>query len=300
MPEHDDSAIAFGQRLLALLDTGSFTASYKYAVLVTLIDAVLEGADGHGDPPAAVHAIDIGRRVLAIYWRQARPFTADGPLRQSRQRDIVTRIDEFRRRHRLDGLVTVEAARRAHPTDFADLERDVVATVVRYPIPLLQKVGIGRRAVEQRFIYAYGWAEGVSAAVVHRSGFDDRMHLVGDAGAHPMALAGLLRPVIQRDWLEFVARRNDADVEELRLHRHLFGGDRVSLGGRAPSPAAGRQVSSAKSRMCSRGRDPRRRPAAPPARSTCTNLTAASCGSADQASSKGWTVPGCSRCCVPT
>ena len=35
-----------------------------------------------------------------------------------------------------------QAACRAHPTDFADLEHDVVATVVRYPVPLLQKIGM--------------------------------------------------------------------------------------------------------------------------------------------------------------
>lgn len=115
------------------------------------------------------------------------------------------------------------------PTQVADLEQDVVSTVIRYPIPLLQKLGSGGRAVEHRFIYDYGWADGVTSAATRRSDFDDRMHLVADAGAHLVALAGLLRPLIQRDWLDFVARRNDADVEELRLQQFLFGSDRIGL-----------------------------------------------------------------------
>ena len=69
----DGEAIAFGQRILELLDTGSFTASYKYAVLLALLDAVLEGTDDHGRPPTVLHGRDIGRRVLELYWPQARP-----------------------------------------------------------------------------------------------------------------------------------------------------------------------------------------------------------------------------------
>lgn len=228
-----DAAIVFGQRMLGLLETASFTASYKYAVLLALLDAVLEGVDERGDPPSVVHAVDIGRRVLAIYWPQTRPFTPAGPLRQSSQRgSVVEKIGRYRREHAVGDLATVDAARRRDPGAFGALERDVVATVVRYPIPLLQKVGSGRRAVERRFIYEYGWAEGITPAAVHHRAFDDRMFLADDAGAHLVALAGLLRPVIQRDWLNFVARRN-AEVEELRLQQYLFGSDRIALRGLA-------------------------------------------------------------------
>jgi 5-methylcytosine-specific restriction endonuclease McrA len=143
---------------------------------------------------------------------------------------VVQKIAEFRHDHLLEDLVTVDRAQRLHPEAFDRLERDVVATIVRFPIPLLQKVGIGGRAVEQRFIYEYGWTTSIQAAAVHRSSFDDRMWLADRAGEHLSALAGLLRPLIQRDWLQFVARRNDADVEELRLEQFLFGADRIGLG----------------------------------------------------------------------
>ncbi|HSK90637.1 MAG TPA: HNH endonuclease domain-containing protein, partial [Euzebyales bacterium] len=91
------------------------------------------------------------------------------------------------------------------------------------------KVGSGGRAIEQRFIYTYTWDEGVAAGRVHDPTFDDAMHLVDGAGEHLIALAGLLRPVVQREWLAFVAKRNHADVDELRLQEFLFGGDRIGL-----------------------------------------------------------------------
>lgn len=50
-----------------------------------------------------------------------------------------------------------------------------------------------------------------------------------DSGSHLVALAGLLRPLIQREWLAFVARRKDADVEEPRLQQFLFGSERIGL-----------------------------------------------------------------------
>lgn len=226
----DAPAVDFGQRMLALLDTGSFTASYKYAVLLTIMDAVLEGTDELGRPPAVLHGRDIGRRVLRLYWPQTRPFTERGPLRQSSQRgSIVEKITGFREDHRLGDHVTVEQAQSLHPDAFAALERHVVATVVRYPIPLLQKVGSGGRAIEQRCIYTYAWDGGVATGRVHDPAFDDAMHLVDGAGEHLIALAGLLRPVIQREWLAFVAKRNHADVDELRLQEFLFGGDRIGL-----------------------------------------------------------------------
>lgn len=168
-----ESPIAFGQRVLALLETGNFTASYKYAVLLALIDAVLEGVDARGDAPAVLHGRDIGRRVLALYGPQTRPFTAAGPLRQSTQAgNIVDKIARFRSDHDLDGLGTIEQARRRRPDEFAALERDVVATAVRYPIPLLQKIGAGGRAVEQRFIFDHGWSDGIAPTAVHNPGFD--------------------------------------------------------------------------------------------------------------------------------
>ena len=40
--------IAFGEALLGLLDRGSFVATYKYAVLIGLMDLCMEGTDCHG------------------------------------------------------------------------------------------------------------------------------------------------------------------------------------------------------------------------------------------------------------
>ena len=45
----DDSAIAFAEKLLLMLDEGRFSSTYKYAVLLGLLDLCLEHTDAHGD-----------------------------------------------------------------------------------------------------------------------------------------------------------------------------------------------------------------------------------------------------------
>ena len=45
MPAEIGDTIAFAERVLTLLDDGSFTATYKYAVLLGLTDLCLEGVE---------------------------------------------------------------------------------------------------------------------------------------------------------------------------------------------------------------------------------------------------------------
>jgi 5-methylcytosine-specific restriction endonuclease McrA len=221
--------VAFAEKLLALLDTGSFTTSYKYALLLEVFDAAMEGTAADGSAPRSLRGRDLGRRVFELYWRQARPYSDAGPLRQSKQRDVVFKIADLRQQLQLAEHVSLDAARLAHPHAVGKLEREVVATVVRYPIPLLQRFGASGSAVEDRFIYEVPWDEGISPGRVHRNDFDDRLHLVDGAGEHLLAIAGLARPVVEREWLRHVARRNVDQVDELRLEAFLFGSERISL-----------------------------------------------------------------------
>lgn len=222
-------AIAFGEKLLALLDTGSFTTSYKYAVLLALVDEVLENSGVDGAPPRVVHGRAIGRRVFDLYWSQARPFSEAGPLRQSRLRDLTVKLSELRDQLGVAEYMTVHEAARRHPDEIAKARHAVEVVVLRYPIPRLQRLGDGKHAVEDRFIYDYGWDTSVAVGALRSENFDDRLHLVGRVGSHLIALAGLIRPVVQREWMAHVARRNEDQLDDFRLERYLFGSERVDL-----------------------------------------------------------------------
>jgi hypothetical protein len=229
----ENGALALGQRVLAILDTGSFTTSYKYATLLALIDEVVEGVDESGEPPSVVHAARLGERVLRRYWPHARPFSEAGHLRQSSQPvtkpDLVAKIDACRTRLELASSVTLELASSQYPNEMADLRDVVLNTVVRWPIPLLQRLGTGAGVIEDRFLFDYRWTAGLSGAS-GRQDFDGRMWLRPGVGRHLVRLAGLLRPIVEREWTRFVAERNKGTIDELRLERFLFGAERANLG----------------------------------------------------------------------
>lgn len=114
--------VAFAERLLALLDSGSFTMSYKYAVLLALVDVCLEGLTDTGQPPDQVRAGAVADKVLELYWRQAMPYPAGGDTRVLRQRpelpklDLVARIAAYREASGFDRSMREAAA--ADPEGF--------------------------------------------------------------------------------------------------------------------------------------------------------------------------------------
>ncbi|MCB9731984.1 MAG: hypothetical protein H6745_05050 [Deltaproteobacteria bacterium] len=158
-PPHDPRApIRFAESALQLLDQGGFTATYKYAVLLALMDLCLEGTGKDGAPPTMVTTRQLAEKVIDLYWPQTRPFLPplDRPLSQTRGKDkqakIVADIDAFQR---ADPGLSLHAARSfdAHADRWRRLVDDVEWTLILMPLPRLQTVG-GRTL---RLIYEIRW-----------------------------------------------------------------------------------------------------------------------------------------------
>lgn len=88
----ETGANAFAERVLTLLDEGSFTATYKYAVLLGLMDLCMERASAKGDPPRP------SRRASSL----RRSSNSTGPTRfpteECRNRVSCDRIPADKRR----------------------------------------------------------------------------------------------------------------------------------------------------------------------------------------------------------
>ena len=224
--------VVFAERLLALLDSGRFTMSYKFAVLLALVDSCLEGLTATGEPPEELHARVVADKVLELYWRQAMPYHGEGEARVLRQRpelrkrDLVTRVAAYRESVGFDR--SMAEARAADPDGYAALRSQTFATVVRMPLPKLQRMNRDD-PFGDGFLYRIGWPNEVSASRLRRPDFDDRIHLKPGVGAMLVRLAGLVRPIVQRRWAEFVARRNTDVLDDLTLDEFLFGAERIGL-----------------------------------------------------------------------
>lgn len=225
---------AFVEKLLTLLDQAHFTATYKFAVLLGLVDLCMEHATAQGAAPGSVTTAQLAAKVLALYWPQATAFRGTAVvLRQSaeRARDarIISLVRAFRAEHAPDASTTLARARAAAPGEFAELAREVEWTLVEMPLPRVQ--ALSRRGDEDRFLYDIAWSvrEPVTRGAFRRGDFDNVIRFRAGASEQMVALASFVRPLVQRRWAAKVAQLNAGVVEDARLEEFLFGAARVSL-----------------------------------------------------------------------
>ncbi len=238
-PPHD--LIAFAERLMSLLDQGQFVATYKYAVLLGLMDLCLEATDRHGQAPQSVTTRELARKVIELYWPHTQDFDRDSAarvLRQNsgRQARILSDIGAFRGRLP-DPSVTLDRARLFDSAGYGRLLDDVEWTLILMPLPRLQVVG----GLSDPFVYDIAWDLGIERrrADVRRyqrgeaSDFDNLIRFLPGVGDHLVRLNGLLRPLIYRGWAAMVARFNG--LPESELESFLFGIDRTALASVRPA-----------------------------------------------------------------
>jgi hypothetical protein len=225
-------AIGFAEKVLELLDEGRYTATYKYAVLLALIDLTLEHTKRSGAPPDELTTRQVAEKIVEIYWPHTLPFVGRAPtgvLRQSTRghAEIISTIARFRQRASPDPGVPRWEARRAAPEAYERLVRDVEWKLIQMPLPRLQLMGRTYRP----FIYEIAWDSTVQrrAVVAYLAGrsrtFDNRLLLKPGVGEYLRQLNGLLRPLVQRRWAAMVAQLNR--LHESQLDAFLFGADRT-------------------------------------------------------------------------
>lgn len=227
MTARDDDAIAFAEQVLTLLRQGAVSTTYKYAVLLGLIELALEGVSASGAPPTMVTTHQLAEVVVRLYWPQVAPYADGAVLRQSNtgQAEIVDRVAAARA---ACGGVSAARARLQAPAEFARLVRDVEWKLVEMPLPRLQRFG----GTESRFIYDIAWTDEVKRRQFNAASFNNAIDLRPGVGEHLVRLDGLLRPLLHREWAAQVAAANRLPAAQ--LEEHLFGVDRVAL-----APVAG-------------------------------------------------------------
>lgn len=228
MAGRQDDMVDFATQLLELINGASTTSTYKYALLMALIDLCQEGVGSTGGPRGSVTTRQVVQRVLEIYWPQVRPHgSTGGTLRQLNGRapnGIADYIADFRSSLPDRAQRTPHTALTESPKEFERLLDKIEWVFIRYPIPLLQRVG--RHRVD--LIYTTTWDVDVRGGEVSRyqrclrdgadvleSSFDNAIRFLPRAEEFLASLAGLLRPLIRREWTRFVAVRNGDELEDL-------------------------------------------------------------------------------------
>lgn len=219
---------SFAERLLTLLDQASVATTYKYALVLALLDASLESTNDRGEPPERIEVATLADQVLAMYWPHTDPYPGSGVvLRQSGtgQAELVTAIEKFRR---ADPARRSTLASARYSPEFARLRAIVAWKLAEMPLPRLQRIG----RVDDRFLYDIGWDDTVTRSQFEADGFDRAVRLRPGVGRELIRLNPLIRPLVERLWAARVVVYNrlpDGRLDEFLFRRARLDATRVRL-----------------------------------------------------------------------
>lgn len=221
--------------MLELLDQGDFVSTYKYALLLSLIDISIESAGTGGDyVELGISTRHIAEKTIENYWPHANTYQKSGRLlvqmksTKPEHNTILSKIHSFRSLIPAERSASLFFAKNHYKDEYDHLLDFTEERMVEMPIRRLQNFG----GHSDAFIYRLEKDDVVSD--IGKSRFDRKSarktHIIflrpGVAQLFAR-LSGILRPIIQREWTRKVARFNQLD--EYELEDFLFGLDRVTL-----------------------------------------------------------------------
>jgi hypothetical protein len=215
--------MVLGGKLLSLLDEANVTATYKPALLMSIIDCATEMGDGESIPVSR-----LAERVVELYWPQTVAYPTTGEVlsqNQGSQAKAVRAIVDFRVKSGINSRTIPERVKAG--IAWERLVRKVELSLAEMPIPRLQ-------IPFDSFLYDFDWPWANDGT--WRAGAYDqssrRISLYPGVTGSLISLGPLLRPFIMRWWSEKAAALNPK-VEEaasmLNFEQFMFGRDRVAL-----------------------------------------------------------------------
>jgi hypothetical protein len=219
--------LLLGQRVVAILETGMRTATYKLATLMALIEHCIENLPQHPSDTLQVPIPDLAHRVLELYWRQVRPFEGH-ELRQStgEKARIPRAVMALRAAAPASGSVSL--AMTVAPSAYQAAVDEIGLCLAQQPLYRLQRMP--GTETSERFLYNDSFLHAHITRGALR-GHGNAIELMPGVAFGLARLAGLLKPALEIMWVDDVRRMNRslrADVPDIA--GHLFGRDRVALG----------------------------------------------------------------------
>ncbi len=223
--------VAFLEKMQRLLAEGDFTATYKFAVLLGLVELSVEA------PPDAdtFTTRQLAAKVIELYWPQVQPFE-DQLLMQNahRQARVVTAVARLREEASRAGLATLPVAAIAPrlPRQWGRLLDEVEWSLVEMPLTRLQRLPSGA----DEFIYFVSWTHADTEqrnAQLRRKlragSLDNRIHMQPDVVPTLARFHSIVRELVEGRWVRKVRELNGVGLGGPDLYSHLFGIERAQL-----------------------------------------------------------------------
>jgi len=211
-----EEQLKFITNIQRILDEGSFVATYKFALIMSLADYAVENGDDTGEP-LPLTTLDIADSFAEYYWRSAVPYVhgnLQAPVRVLKQAAgnqpvILSRIIELHDRFG-GSLSTAKKDARA----WKALLTRVAATIAQMPLWKLQVVG----GSTLPFLY-------------EQHGRGRNINLQPGVVYNFRKFYDLIRNLVQGAWIRHVRMLNVASLGESDLAEFLFGAERTMLPG---------------------------------------------------------------------
>jgi hypothetical protein len=201
--------------VLAVLEDGHFSATYKYAVFLALTDICIESGI-QPDQTVSFTTRQLAEHVVRIYWSHTREFANKGVLQQAHTGNhrIVTWISRYQMRAGVDSTRDPSSMRDSGA--FQRLLDKVERKLIEDPIPRLQ-------VLQNRpfpFLFECPWTLPLDRRVVTRMVREGRttpnqIHLLPGVPEALVRLNGIMRPLVQREWARRVAGINGFEEDDL-------------------------------------------------------------------------------------
>jgi len=207
---NDAEQLAFLQRIQKVLDEGQFVATYKYALLVALVEIAIERGDDSG-APLKIKIDWLAEKFIELYWGHAREF-GGMVLSQNTGANIavIGHVKELQR-----GSMTLAKARRL--PEWRVIVGQVRRTVRGMPLHRLQLLRSGQRI---QFLYEEDVVDGA-------------IQLKPGVAYCLRKFSTLLSALARNSWLREV-RDNPKNAyavgQTQSLETFLFGDDRIPPG----------------------------------------------------------------------
>lgn len=217
-PPTAEEQVRFLLNLQRLLEEGSFVATYKHALLLSIADVCVEKGNDSGGR-FRISTAELAEKFIAYYWRQAVPYhpagrnLAGAVLKQStgRQAAVISAVSKAREAH--GGSL---ARLKKNPPAWKTLKTRVAETIRVMPLWKLQTVG-GQRL---EFLY-------------HGVRDDKNLIELKEGVCYCFRLFyGLVHELVRGAWLRFIRNRNENKPllgSASDLSGFMFGSGRVSL-----------------------------------------------------------------------
>lgn len=207
--------IKFLKQIQNILQSGTFTSTYKFALLISLVRLAIEQGEDSGHD-LVLDYLDIAEKFIDLYWKQSIPFQFNeyDPfiLQQSTglQAGIINDIKNAQKQFK-----TLAAARK-NQIFWLKLKKSVAATVKKMPVVFLQN--IDRQTFE--FLYSLENSQ-------------KQLHLFPKVMYCLRQFSEIIEELCQKRWIDYIRgnRKNLLVLDGLPdLNEFMFAPNRSYLG----------------------------------------------------------------------